>query len=112
MLSLCAGGMAFIATSPARPTALGRSSSRLACLMLEGMGATEGGLVLGEDKPKFEMGPASSRPDEMVFGASAAETAAAVEDWCAYMHEKGVQRWFGLLSPFEIMARSPDGTAE
>ena len=113
MLSLYAGGAAFTVPPSARAAAPGRSSSsRRACLMLEGMGATEGGLVLGEDKPKFEMGPASSRPDEMIFGAAAADTAAAMQDWCAYMQEKGVQRWFALLSPFEIMARSPDGTAE
>ena len=111
-LAICASCAAFTATPT--PTALGRSSSRSRSSlgMLGGMGATEGGLVLGEDRPKFEMGPASSRPDEMIFGASAAETASAMGDWCAYMQGRGVRRWFALLSPFEIMARSPDGTAE
>jgi len=65
---------------------------------------------LAAPRPKYDFAAATGRPDEMVWGAVAPESAAELPEWTAHMRDKGAVRMLGLFSAEEAAARSPDGT--
>ena len=68
---------------------------------------------LAAERPKYDLAAASGRPDEVVYGAKAAESAAELGEWAAHMKDKmGATRMLGLFTAEAAGARSAAGTPE
>ena len=67
---------------------------------------------LAVKRPEFDLAAASGRPEEVVWGAVAAESADALGEWVGHMQNAGIGRLLGLFSAEEAAARSTGGTAE
>jgi hypothetical protein len=65
---------------------------------------------LAAKRPKYDLGKASGRPDEVVWGAVAPESAEHIGEWCEHMRNADVDQLVGLFTESEVAARSPDGT--
>jgi len=66
---------------------------------------------LAKPRPQYDLCAASGRPDEIVFGAVAPESAAKMGEWTAHMRDKDLPRMMALFSDAEASTRSPDGAA-
>jgi len=66
---------------------------------------------LAAKRPKYDLAAASGRGDETVWGATAPEAAADIQEWVSHLRDAGIQRVLGLFSEDEAAARGPDGSA-
>lgn len=64
-----------------------------------------------EDGPRFDLGIASQRPTEVVYGAAASASAEGLDEWCAHMCAEGMQRALALLPPADVTGRAADADA-
>ena len=67
---------------------------------------------LQQPRPEYDLGVPTGRPDEVVWGARAPESAGEMAAWAARLQEKGIARLLCLLSDDEMAARASDGTAD
>jgi hypothetical protein len=67
---------------------------------------------LAAPRPKYDFCAASGRPNEYVYGATAADSPASLEAWASVVRGAGVNRLLGLFSSEEASARSSDGTPQ
>lgn len=68
---------------------------------------------LAAKRPKYDLAAASGRPNEAVWGAIAAESAAELSEWASHVKQtSGATRMLGLFTAEEAAARSAAGTAE
>ena len=66
---------------------------------------------LQQPRPEYDLGVPTGRPDEVVWGARAPESAGEMAAWAARLQEKGIARLLCLLSDDEMAARASDGTS-
>lgn len=67
---------------------------------------------LAAPRPKYDLAACSGRPNEVVWGAMAADSPVNLTVWAAHMREQGVVRMLGLFSAEDAAARAEAGSAE